>query len=402
MRALVPAVLLAAAAVAVVLLFSSVPPGEALMRALTVLVITCPCALGIATPLARVAAIAKAREAGILIRNPAALEGVDGLKAVIFDKTGTVTEGKYALREIMYPEGAENEALARVGCAEAKSGHFLAREIVRAARERQIEIDEPLSFEPIEGMGLIALTRFGEVIVGNRQLMSQYGLYFPEEIGQRARSHEVSGNTVVFFAWSGSVKGFFAFGDRIKEEAAAVVSRLRDDGISVWIVSGDSEETTRAVAQELGVENFAGQALPKDKVEIIRKLQENGDKVAMAGDGINDAAALAGSDIGITVGAGANLIRESSDVTVFGDDLGKIIEVLDLSRLAYKITRQNLFFAFFYNLLGIPLAAAGVLNPLIAVFAMFAGSITVISNTLRISKAGLRSWAGAGPSQQNP
>ena len=386
MRVLVPAVLLLAGSIAILLMANSVPPNEALLRTLSILLITCPCALGIATPLARVAAISRARGSGILIRNPAALESVDNLKAIVFDKTGTITEGKYILRQIVVIEGSEDEALCRIASAETRSDHFLAREIVRTARERSLALEEILSFEPVEGLGITALDRSGEIIAGNRRLMAQCGFELPGELDSRAHTLQSEGATVVFFAWSGSVKGFLVFGDRVKDSAAEVISRFRTSGISVWLVSGDSEATTQAAARELGIEHYKGQALPGDKVETIKKLQEQGFHVAMAGDGINDAAALAQADIGITVGSGANLIRECSDAAIFGDDLLKVSELVSLSGFTLKIIRQNLFFAFFYNLLGIPLAAAGMLNPLIATFAMFASSATVIINTLRITR----------------
>jgi heavy metal translocating P-type ATPase len=386
MRVLVPAVLVIAASTAVFLLASSLPPGEALLRALTILVITCPCALGIATPLARVAAIATARASGILIRNPAALERAERLDVMIFDKTGTLTEGGYVLRQTVTRGANADDALRRVASAEVKSDHFLAREIVKAARQKSMELEEVLSFEPMEGLGIIALTRSGEVIAGARRLMLNYGLEFSDELRDRANAFETDGSTVVFFAWSGSVRGFFVFGDRLRDNAPEIVSRLRAEGVSVWIVSGDSEETTRALALRSGADNYAGQRRPQDKVEIIKDFQAQGKRVAMVGDGINDAAALAASDLGITLGAGANLIRECSDAAILGDDLLKISGLLGLSRFSFKIIKQNLFFSFFYNALGIPLAAAGILNPLIAAFAMFVSSLTVICNTLRISR----------------
>ena len=386
MRGLVPAVLALSASTAIFLLASSAPPGEALLRALTVLVITCPCALGIATPLARVAAIARARASGILIRNPAALERAERPDVMIFDKTGTITEGSYVLRETVTSEADPDEALRRVASAEVKSDHFLAREIVKAARQRSMELEEVLTFEPLEGLGIIALTRSGEVIAGTRRLMLNYGLEFPDELQDRAHAFETAGSTVVFFAWSGSVRGFFIFGDELRENAREIVSLLRANGVSVWIVSGDSEETTRALALQSGVDNYAGQKRPQDKAKIIKDFQAQGKRVAMVGDGINDAAALAASDLGITLGAGANLIRECSDAAILGNDLQKVLDLLGLSGFSFKIIKQNLFFSFFYNALAIPLAAAGILNPLIAAFAMFLSSVTVICNTSRISR----------------
>lgn len=385
MRFLVPFVLLCAGALTLILLAFSVPVQQALLRALTVLVITCPCALGIAAPLARVSVIARARASGILIRNPAALEKAGLLDVIVFDKTGTITEGNYGLREVVAPEG-EDDALLRVASAESKSDHFLAREILRAARERGIEPGEPLSFEAFEGMGVAAMTTSGEVIAGNRSLISLHRMRLPAQIDASAARAESLGATVVFFAWNGSVRGYLSFRDKVRETASETLSVLRKAGISLWLVSGDSECTTAAVARELGFENHVGQALPEDKAKIITGLQKKGLTVAMAGDGINDGAALAQSDIGIAVGAGANLVRECSDGAIVGDNLRKIPELLGMSRFSSGIIRQNLFFASFYNLLAIPLAAAGMLNPPIAALAMFASSATVVSNSLRISR----------------
>ncbi|MHC1728844.1 MAG: heavy metal translocating P-type ATPase [Syntrophobacteraceae bacterium] len=398
MRILVPAVLLIAGCIALFLPASSVPPDEALLRALTVLLITCPCALGIATPLARVAAIATARRSGILIRNPSALERADKLDVMIFDKTGTITEAGYALRQMVVLEGSEDEALRRVASAEMNSDHFLAREIVRAAHEKSLDLEEPLSSNLLEGLGVIAMTGSGEVLAGNRRLMDQHMLDIPGGLQESARPMEEGGSTIVFFAWNRGVKGFLAFGDKVKNGAPEIVSRLRAEGISVWMVSGDSEATTRAVAKIVGIDHFAGQALPQDKVNMIRDFQAQGLRVSMAGDGINDAAALARSDMGISVGTGANLIRECSDAAVFGDDIGKVYELISLSRFSFRIIRQNLFFAFFYNILGIPLAAAGMLTPLIAALAMFASSATVICNTLRITGFNPARTTGQDPS----
>lgn len=386
MRVLVPAILLIAGCIALFLPAASVPPDEAFLRGLTVLLITCPCALGIATPLAKVAAITRARRSGILIRNPSALERADKLDVMIFDKTGTITEGRYTLRQIRVMEGSEEEALRRVASAEAGSDHFLARELVGAARKKSLVLEEPLSFVSLDGLGVKAVTAEGEILVGNRRLMAGHALTIPGVLEEGARTLEEQGYTTLFFAWDGKVKGRLALGDKIKDRAGEIVSRLRAEGIATWLVSGDSEATTRAVSLAAGLDHFAGQALPQDKVEIIKDFQSRGLRVAMAGDGINDAAALARSDLGISVGPGANLIRECSDAAVFGDNLHRVYELIGLSRFTFRIIRQNLFFAFSYNVLGIPLAAAGLLTPLIAALAMFASSATVVFNTLRITR----------------
>lgn len=386
MRVLVPALLLIAGCIALFLPAASVPPDEAFLRGLTVLLITCPCALGIATPLAKVAAITRARRSGILIRNPSALERADKLDVMIFDKTGTITEGRYALRQIKVLEGSEEDALRRVASAEAGSDHFLARELVGVARKKSLVLEKPLSFISLDGMGVKAVTAEGEILVGNRRLMAGHALTIPAVLEEDTRTLEEQGYTTLFFAWNGKVKGRLALGDKIKDRAREIVSRLRAEGIATWLVSGDSEATTQAVSLAAGVDHFAGQAMPQDKVEIVKDFQSRGLRVAMAGDGINDAAALARSDLGISVGSGANIIRECSDAAVFGDNLQRVYELIALSRFTFRIIRQNLFFAFFYNMIGIPLAAAGLLTPLIAALAMFASSATVVFNTLRITR----------------
>jgi heavy metal translocating P-type ATPase len=409
MRILVPSVLALSVSIFILLFSSSVPLDEALLRALSVLVITCPCALGIAVPLARVAEIARARASAILIRNPAAMERADRLDVIIFDKTGTLTEGSYVLRQVVVGAGLAgddsntagdregqwptavtatplvDEALRRVASAESKSDHFLAREVVKAARQKSLELEEVLSFEAVEGMGIIAQTASGEVAAGSWELMNTRGLELSDEFRDRAHAFETAGSTTVFFAWDNAVKGFLVFGDRLRDGAVEVVSRLHSEGVSVWVVSGDSENTTRTLALRAGADNFAAQRRPQDKAGIIDDLRRQGKRVAMVGDGINDAAALACADIGIAFGAGANIVRECSDAAVLGNDLFRVCELLELSRFSFKITKENLLFSFIYNIFGVPLAAAGVLNPLIAAFAMFASSLTVICNTSRIA-----------------
>jgi Cu+-exporting ATPase len=216
--------------------------------------------------------------------------------------------------------------------------------------------------------------------------MRRVGLQIPENFDIQAAAAESEGATAVFFGWGESVRGVFLFGDRLKPSARETVAELKRRGIEVWMVSGDSGETTRAVAREIGIERFVGNALPMTKVEILDGLRERGLHVGMVGDGVNDAAALARADVGIAVGAGANLAREASDLTLLSEDPDRVLEALKLSVLTTSIIRQNLVFAFVYNLLGLPLAISGALNPLVAVFAMFASSLTVTWNTLRITR----------------
>jgi heavy metal translocating P-type ATPase len=387
MRWLVPAVLALAAGTALYLGFQGVSIDVALLRAVTVLVITCPCALGIASPLAKVAAIAKGRDRGILVRDPKALEQTKDLDVLLFDKTGTMTEGNFSLINLVPGRIRMEEALSRIASVEMHSDHFLAREVVRKAKELALSVKEAECFEAFDGLGVKGSVKGRQILVGNRQFMRTQGLDLPIDLDQEGRSLESQGMTIVFFGWERAVQGLLLFGDSLKETSRKAVQELQKRGIEVWLVSGDAEATTRAVAGELGIDRFSGQALPKDKVEIIKALQKKGHRVGMVGDGFNDAAALAQADVGFASGMSVNVSREASDITIMAGDPARITEVFDLSASTVRIIRQNLLFAFFYNGLALPVAVTGLLNPLIAVFAMFASSLCVIGNSFRISKA---------------
>jgi heavy metal translocating P-type ATPase len=357
---------------------------DSLLRALTILVICCPCALGIAVPLAKVASVGKGRAEGFLIRDPAALEKLRKLDVLIFDKTGTLTEGRYALQEMVCLECAKEEALQKIASLETFSDHFLAREIQDKAREISLPLKDVTHFQTLPGLGIKGLVGESEVLIGNRVLMTAHGLQIPNSLDTPVKSLESLGSTIVYFGWGGQVRGFMAFRDVLKKTARQTLSDLHQRGLQTQMVSGDSFGTTRAIAEELGMESFIGQALPQDKVGLIKKLQEAGHRVGMIGDGINDAAALAQADVGFAMGIKSGILKDASDITLLTDDPLKILKVLDLSKLAVTVIRQNLGFAFFYNILGIPLAMTGRLNPLIAATAMFASSLTVIGNSMRL------------------
>ena len=385
-RWFVPGIFVVSGAVALFLWKFNSSVDEALLRSLTVLIISCPCALGIAIPLVKVAAMGVGRAKGILVRNPEALEQAKDLDTIVFDKTGTLTEGNFSLQEIIAEGVSEQEALGRLASVEGFSTHFLAKEIVRKAGEKSVKMEEAAAFEELEGMGVKGSVEGTEVFIGNRRLMNKFGLDLASSLENRAFFSESRGMTVVFFGWNGQVHGLLVFGDSLKRGVPDFVRKLQARKIITWLVSGDAPATTRAVAEESGINEFRGQALPQDKVELIRSLQQKGRRVGMVGDGINDAAALAQADVGFALGTGTNIIQEASDFTLLAAEPTRILEVLDLSALTAKTVRQNLFFAFLYNGLAIPLAVAGLLNPLIAVFAMFASSLTVVGNALRISR----------------
>ena len=400
MRWLIPLIILLAIGTALSLLSSGASWDVALLRAVTVLVITCPCALGIASPLAKVAAIGKARTQGILVRDPNAFQKLKDLDTIVFDKTGTLTQGKFRLQKVVVREITPEATLHKLASVESYSDHYLAREILSRAREFSSQINRGSDFKSFEGLGVMGRVNGEEVFIGNRTLLKNQKIPLPHEFDQEAKTHEEKGMTVVFCGWDRKVQGFLVFGDSLKEGALAAIQQLRQQGLDLWLVSGDAPETTRAIAEELDIGQFHGQALPRDKVEIIRTLQGKGKRVGMVGDGLNDAASLAQADVGLALGAKGNLTREASDITLLSENPVKVLEAIQLSNLTQRIIRQNLFFAFFYNGLGIPLAISGALNPLIAVLAMFASSLSVIGNTLRItstSKDRLQSFTNREP-----
>ena len=399
-RRLVPLIVLLAAGTAAGLLYRGFSPEAALLRAITVLVITCPCALGIAVPLAKVAALGAGRARGILIRDTRVLETIDRLDTVVLDKTGTLTEGDYRLRKIDAHRIDPMVLLRTVAAIEHHSGHYLAREVVRKAMANNLPAHGATAVETVDGMGVGGMFEGSIVVAGNRRMMELAKITVPPAFETAAAGFENGGDTVVFCGIGREFKGLLVFGDAIKPEAHDLVARLKERRIDIHLVSGDSPATTAAVAGRLGIERFVGGALPERKVEIIRTLQGQGRTVGMAGDGMNDAAALAAADVGMAMSAGDNLLREISDLTLAGNNPVTMIDVIRLSLMTGRIIRQNLFFAFIYNMIGIPLAIAGLLHPFMAVTAMFFSSLTVIGNTMRITR--FRPEEDRGEKEMNP
>jgi heavy metal translocating P-type ATPase len=380
-RWLVPVILLIAISTATYLWTRGANMNEALLRALTVLVITCPCALGIAVPLAKVAAIGLGRVCGLLVQDPVALERAKDLDTLVFDKTGTLTRGDFTLQEVIAWGDTAEESLQLVASVETHSDHYLAREVCRQARGMALRIQPARHFEIYEGLGVAGHIQGKEVFVGNQTLMSCQGIRIPSIRQKEFLDLASKGATVVFFAWDGEVRGCLIFGDTIKNGAENVIDRLQEKGFVIWLVSGDAKQTTQAVAANLGIRHFDGQMLPQDKVELVKMLQAEGQLVGMVGDGINDAAALAQADVGFALGSGLNIAQEASDIIIMSQDPAHVVKALHLSNLTMRTIRQNLLFAFIYNALAVPLAVGGIVSPLVAVFAMFASSLTVIGNT---------------------
>ena len=314
-RWFVPAVFLVAIGTGFYLWMGQSPVSESLLRGLTVLVISCPCALGIATPIVKVAAMGVGRRKGILVRDPAALEQVKNLNTLVFDKTGTLTGGSFDLQEIYSEGGEEKDILAALGAVEMCSSHFLARAIVRKAREAGVKINPASHFEEFEGLGVKGFVTGKAVVIGSQRFLKEAGLTLSPSLEEKAVPSEESGKTVVFFGWGEHAQGFAVFGDRLRPGVRQMIQALHSKGIETWLVSGDSQETTGAIATEAGIINFRGQSPPQEKVRLLRDLQAKRRRVGMVGDGINDAAALAQADVGISLGSGANLVREASDLT---------------------------------------------------------------------------------------
>lgn len=383
-RRLVPAVLGLAAAAAAWLLLRGAPAGVALGRALAVVVITCPCALGLATPLAKVAALGAGRRRGILVRDPGALERIPSLTALVLDKTGTVTEGRFELREVAVRGAAEEDALRRAASLELRSGHPLAAALRRRAEALSLALEEPGEAEEVPGRGVRGVVRGEATAVGSRPFLEGLGLAVPEELDRRRADLEAAGLTAVLAGWSGQARALFAFGDALRPGAAAAVETLRSRGLSLWLLSGDSPGATAAVARRLGIGRAVGGAAPADKARLVRELKAQGHRVGVAGDGVNDAAALAEADVGFAVGAGDAFLRRSADVVIPAADPRRLAAAFDHAALASRVIRRNLAFAFLYNALAIPAALAGLLNPIFAALAMVGSSMTVVASTLAL------------------
>jgi heavy metal translocating P-type ATPase len=381
----VPAIVLTALLTSFILLLTGISPDNAIIRGVTILVITCPCALGIATPVAKVAAIVAARTKGIMIANPSALEKASHLDHIFLDKTGTITEGNFLLRNITTtPDFNREKAFSLAASLEEKSSHLLAKEIIRNAEIAGVEPERCTGQKEMEGLGIKASLRESTILIGNSRLMIAEGVNIPAEFMDLHHRAEEDGLTVIFLAVDNNAKAVFTFGDAIKEGSFTAVEKLKEFGVKISLISGDSTVTTRAVAEKLEIASYRGDCYPSDKVNLIKRLQDEGKNVGMMGDGINDLVALAQADTGFAIGTRSGFVHKASDVIFISDDPTRILAFIELSVFTMRIIRQNLFFSLFYNLLGIPLAVLGLLNPIVAVTAMFASSLTVISNTLRI------------------
>jgi len=395
---------LAALTFAVWLVFG--PPPQltfALVSMITVLIIACPCAMGLATPTAIMVGTGKAAEAGILIRGGEALEAAGRVDTVIFDKTGTLTLGRpsvAAVEPLNATDGDADALLALAAAVEVGSEHPLGAAIVAAARDRGLPIATVADFASITGGGVLARVGEAQILVGNARLLRDAGID-PEPLEASAAAIARDGQTPVLVARDGAALGVIGISDPVKAEAATAVRQLRDRGIEVWLVTGDSRVVADAVARQVGITNVVAEVLPGEKQERVKALQAAGRRVAMVGDGINDAPALAQADLGVAIGTGTDVAIEASDVTLVGGDPRLVVSAILLSRRTVRVIRENLFWAFAYNVLLIPVAMGvlypfvGILlDPALAAAAMAFSSISVVLNSLRLRRADVRPGAG--------
>ncbi|MED1725267.1 heavy metal translocating P-type ATPase [Brevibacillus parabrevis] len=371
--------------------YFAVIPGnfaEALEKAIAVLVIACPCALGLATPTSIMAGSGRAAELGILFKGGEHLETAHHLDTIVLDKTGTVTKGEPELTDVISLDFAEPELLALVGAAEKNSEHPLAQAIVRGIAEKGIALGQTSAFEAIPGFGIQATVDSREVLVGTRRLLEQHHISY-QAVSDIMLSLEQAGKTAMLAVIDGKLAGLIAVADTIKTTSKQAIERLKAMGLTVIMMTGDNRQTAEAIAREAGIEHVIAEVLPEGKAAEVKKLQAEGKKVAMVGDGINDAPALATADIGMAIGTGTDVAMEAADITLMRGELTSVADAIEMSKRTIRNIKQNLFWAFAYNTLGIPFAALGFLAPWLAGAAMAFSSVSVVLNALRLQRVKL-------------
>ncbi|GLZ27849.1 carbonate dehydratase [Lentzea sp. NBRC 105346] len=365
----------------------------AFTAAVAVLIIACPCALGLATPTALLVGTGRGAQLGILIKGPEVLESTRGIDTVVLDKTGTVTTGHMSLISVHAAESEDElEVLRLAGALEHASEHPIAKAIAAGATERAGELPAVSEFQNLEGLGVQGIVDDHAVLVGRERLMTEWSVHLGSELATAKQEAEQQGRTAVLVAWDGRARGVLVVSDTVKATSAEAIAGLRSLGLRPVLLTGDNEAAARAVAAEVGIEEVIAEVLPADKVDVVKRLQDEGRVVAMVGDGVNDAAALAQADLGLAMGTGTDVAIEASDLTLVRGDLRAAVDAIRLSRRTLATIKGNLFWAFAYNVAALPLAAVGLLNPMIAGAAMAFSSVFVVSNSLRLR--GFRSSTG--------
>jgi P-type Cu+ transporter len=365
----------------------------AVVNFVSVLIIACPCALGLATPTAIMVGTGRGAENGILIKGGETLERAHKLQTIVLDKTGTITKGEPEVIDVIPVNGmTENELLKLIASSERASEHPLGEAIVREAKKRQIQLQEVASFKVVPGQGIEAKVEGHELLVGNQRIMNQRGIPL-QDLEIRAAALAAEGKTSVFAAVDGSLAGLVSVADQVKPESAEAIEKLKSSGLEVVMITGDNRRTAEAVATRVGINRVLAEVLPEGKAQEIRRLQSENRVVGMVGDGINDAPALAQADVGIAIGTGTDVAIEASDITLIKGDLRGVPSAISLSRATMRTIKLNLFWAFIYNIVGIPIAAGllypltgWLLSPIIASAAMSFSSVSVVLNSLRLRR----------------
>ncbi|MBB5890268.1 heavy metal translocating P-type ATPase [Kutzneria kofuensis] len=383
----VPVVIVLALGTLVAWLATGHAAEAAFTAAVAVLIIACPCALGLATPTALLVGTGRGAQLGILIKGPEVLESTRRVDTVVLDKTGTVTEGRMSLVDVHVADGVDAaEALRLAGALEHASEHPIAKAIAAGAADRVGELPAVDDFRNEEGLGVQGLVDGKAVLVGRDRLLAQWGLSLDDSLTAAKQAAERAGRTAVAVAWDGSARAVLVVADTVKPTSAEAVAGLKSLGLKPILLTGDNADAARAVAAEVGIDDVIAEVLPADKVDVVGRLQAEGRVVAMVGDGVNDAAALARADLGLAMGTGTDVAIEASDLTLVRGDLRAAVDAIRLSRKTLGTIKGNLFWAFAYNVAALPLAALGLLNPMVAGAAMAFSSVFVVSNSLRLRR----------------
>ncbi|MFI9843632.1 heavy metal translocating P-type ATPase [Nonomuraea sp. NPDC051941] len=361
--------------------------GAAFTAAVAVLIIACPCALGLATPTALLVGTGRGAQLGILIKGPEVLESTRRIDTIVLDKTGTVTEGKMTLTDVHVAEGQdEGEVLRLAGALEHASEHPIAQAIAKGATARVGELPAPEDFANVEGLGVQGIVDGHAVLVGRPRLLEEWSQHLTPDLERELHAAQAAGRTAVAVGWDGQARAVLVVADVVKPTSKEAIERFRALGLTPVLLTGDNEAVAKTVAAEVGIDEVIAEVLPADKVDVVKKLQAEGKVVAMVGDGVNDAAALAQADLGLAMGTGTDAAIEASDLTLVRGDLRVAADAIRLSRRTLGTIKSNLFWAFAYNVAALPLAALGLLNPMIAGAAMAFSSVFVVSNSLRLRR----------------